>query len=43
MGRLVAVAETDFEEQITELSDENHRLGLKLQDMEYVMMLKVSS
>ena len=39
----MAVAETDFEEQITELSDENYRLGLKIQDMEQVMTLKVGS
>lgn len=33
-SRLIAVAETDFEQQITELSDENHKLDTKLQEME---------
>ncbi len=31
---LNSVAETDFEEQITDLSDENCRLGCKLEEME---------
>ncbi|GAX80917.1 hypothetical protein CEUSTIGMA_g8352.t1 [Chlamydomonas eustigma] len=34
------VAETDFEEQIMELSDENQRLGKKIQDMEQKLLHK---
>lgn len=34
------VAETDFEEQMSELSDENHRLGQKIVDMEAKLELK---
>eukprot|EP00798_Chlamydomonas_sp_ICE-L_P025644 gene25644-11308_t len=31
---LISVAETDFEEQITELNDENSRLGARIKEME---------
>ncbi|KAG2495444.1 hypothetical protein HYH03_006390 [Edaphochlamys debaryana] len=37
---LNSVAETDFEEQMSELSDENHRLGQKVQEMERKLELK---
>ncbi|KAG1663578.1 hypothetical protein FOA52_013198 [Chlamydomonas sp. UWO 241] len=39
-GQLVAVAETDFEQQITELSEENQKLDSKLQEMEWKLGLK---
>lgn len=38
---LISVAETDFEEQMSELSEENQRLGAKLQDMERRLELKL--
>jgi len=37
---LISVAETDFEEQMQELSDENQRLGAKLADMERKLEIK---
>ncbi|KXZ47531.1 hypothetical protein GPECTOR_34g690 [Gonium pectorale] len=37
---LNSVAETDFEEQMSELSDENHRLGQKVLEMERKLELK---
>ncbi|GFR44507.1 hypothetical protein Agub_g5772 [Astrephomene gubernaculifera] len=37
---LNSVAETDFEEQMSELSEENHRLGQKVQEMERKLELK---
>jgi hypothetical protein len=37
---LNSVAETDFEDQMSELSDENHRLGQKVQEMERKLELK---
>ena len=40
-GRLIAVAETDFEQQITDLSDENQRLGNKLSELEQRLERKV--
>jgi hypothetical protein len=42
LGLLGPVAETDFEEQIMELSDENQRLGKKIQDMEMKLLRKVT-
>ncbi|EFJ42707.1 hypothetical protein VOLCADRAFT_97137 [Volvox carteri f. nagariensis] len=37
---LNSVAETDFEDQMSELSEENHRLGQKVQEMERKLELK---
>lgn len=39
-GALNSVAETDFEEQMSELSEENHRLGQKVLEMERKLELK---
>ncbi|GLC61812.1 hypothetical protein PLESTB_001805700 [Pleodorina starrii] len=39
-GALNSVAETDFEDQMSELSEENHRLGQKVQEMERKLELK---
>ncbi len=37
---LNSVAETDFEEQMSELSEENQRLGQKVQEMERKLQVK---